>query len=372
MEVKEVHVWGLREGVKIAVEGFVERGKRIKTFHVFDKHERDDIGEGVTVEESNNGTGEASNDIRKGRNHVEEKEQQGTKSKDTSPALLNVVTEVMKNQRRSLSVRRSGSKRNSQNPSPSPSKRSAPADTSSSTNSPVNNTFTSNAPTPTSSKPPKDPQTIETTNTILRPTDRLVLPTSDINLALERRAHASYGWAMVTSIAHVWFNIFFEGSGPERVAEGKSPDADGVFETSWENMDGIKGSSRKGARALEKVAVVWNVVDDDGETKPTTDTPLEDDAESFTSAPSSPTKSSKKTEPPAWTGDRVRSPPSHGEPSSFARRLGPRPADAKKDEATPSEKGLNHQREKETGEEMPELDESSDEDGTEGIRRGIV
>jgi protein-tyrosine phosphatase len=70
-----------------------------------------------------------------------------------------------------------------------------------------------------------------------------------VNIDFERRSKASYtGFAMVTSIAHVWFNAYFEG--------GADHDS-GVFETEWSAMDGIKGSARKGIRALDKLKVVW-------------------------------------------------------------------------------------------------------------------
>lgn len=39
-EVVELHVYGLRNGVKIAIEGFVDKGKAIKKFHTFTRHER--------------------------------------------------------------------------------------------------------------------------------------------------------------------------------------------------------------------------------------------------------------------------------------------------------------------------------------------
>ena len=66
---------------------------------------------------------------------------------------------------------------------------------------------------------------------------------------------------MVTSVAHVWFNAFFEGNGPEN---GGSSDDSGVFEMEWDAMDGIKGSSRKGTRAFDKFAVVWQVIEPPG------------------------------------------------------------------------------------------------------------
>ena len=46
----------------------------------------------------------------------------------------------------------------------------------------------------------------------------------------------------------MWFNTYFEG-GDEHNS--------GVFEIDWEKMDGIKGSARKGIKALERLKVVW-------------------------------------------------------------------------------------------------------------------
>lgn len=40
IEIVEIHVWGLRNGVKVDVEGFAEEGKKIKVFHTFKKEER--------------------------------------------------------------------------------------------------------------------------------------------------------------------------------------------------------------------------------------------------------------------------------------------------------------------------------------------
>lgn len=54
---------------------------------------------------------------------------------------------------------------------------------------------------------------------------------------------------MVTAVAHVWFNAYFEG--------GYEGNDSGVFEIDWEAMDGIKGSARKGTRAMDKLKVVW-------------------------------------------------------------------------------------------------------------------
>ena len=94
---------------------------------------------------------------------------------------------------------------------------------------------------------------------VFRPSSSVVLPSSDVNIDFERRSKTRYGgFSMVTSIAHVWFNAFFEGDGPEN--DG-SPNDSGVFEMEWEAMDGIKGSSRKGTPAFDKFAVVWRAVE---------------------------------------------------------------------------------------------------------------
>jgi hypothetical protein len=97
---------------------------------------------------------------------------------------------------------------------------------------------------------------------VFRPTSRIVLPSSDINIDVERRNKTKLGgFTMVTAVAHVWFNIFFEGQGPEK---GGQPDESGVFEIDWDAMDGVKGSSRKGTRAFDRMAVVWKVAEVEG------------------------------------------------------------------------------------------------------------
>jgi len=199
IEIIEVHVWGLRDGVKVQVEGFVDDGKTIKLFHVFTKKER------VVVEGNAPGSGglkDMVSDMAGFQN-----EGKVPKSKTMSP------------------VDRSGSSK-----LPSPSKDSSST-------------------------------SLESTGAesggsavVFKPSVRVVLPTSDINIDFERRNKASLGWTMVTAVSHVWFNAFFEGNGPEK---GGKPDDSGTFEIDWDKMDGIKGSSRKGTRAFDRLAVVW-------------------------------------------------------------------------------------------------------------------
>ncbi|KAL4893050.1 protein-tyrosine phosphatase-like protein [Aspergillus ambiguus] len=165
VEILELEVWGLRDGVKVAVEGFVDEGKKIKCFHLFHRSERSVIDAG---------------DDR------------------ANP------------------------------PSDSPAKDPA---------------------TPTSSSgdtssPPRHMSGIR-----FRPKTPVILPSSDVNIDFERRSKAAYtGWAMVTSIAHIWFNAYFEGG---------DQDDSGVFEAEWDALDGIKGTTKKGIRALDRLRVVW-------------------------------------------------------------------------------------------------------------------
>lgn len=182
IEVLEVHSWGLRDGVKVAIEGYIDEGKVIKTFHVFGKSERISMD---AHQESDAHLTDGTNDL------------------------------------------------------PQPASASDPQ-------LPTSPSATSN-----------------TLAAVFRPQRPIIIPTSDICINLERRNKASYGFAMVTSVAHVWFNAFFEGRGPENHGD---PTSDGVFEIAWDAMDGIKGSARKGTRALDRLAVVWKAVP--GEKKP--------------------------------------------------------------------------------------------------------
>ncbi|CRG88975.1 hypothetical protein PISL3812_06010 [Talaromyces islandicus] len=194
VEILEVHVWGLRDGVKIAVEGYVNEGRKIKCFHLFKRRERIVVDEGNSNSDSNSPLGRAG----PGKETL--------RKKVTSASSLS-----------SLSI-------------------SQPA------------RATETVTSPQSSGIVKE-DTMQLSAAILRPDKPVILPTSDVNIDFERRTKAAYtGWAMVTSIAHVWFNAFFEG--------GDEHDS-GIFECEWDKLDGIKGTSRKGIRALERVKVVW-------------------------------------------------------------------------------------------------------------------
>lgn len=205
IEILEVHAWGLREGVKVEVNGYVDGGKTIKTFHEFGNHERI-LVDGVSETEDGFTNLLRLNDEKL---QLDPKETAGTTPVQAKPS------EALTN--------------------------------------------TSLDPTPPPGKEPGAEAVI------FRPSSRIVLPSNDVNIAFERRNKPTYGWAMVTSVSHVWFNAFFEGRGPENHGDAAPS---GVFEIEWDAMDGIKGSPRKGMRCLDRLAVVWRTLpdEDDGQT----------------------------------------------------------------------------------------------------------
>jgi len=177
VEIVEVHVEGLRDGVKVAIEGFAEEGRRIKKFHIFTRQEKKvmDANQMPVQQPSTDNQGPLRND------------------------------EVLSNP---------------------------------------------TVATPTSSTTNFDESSAPLETVVLKPEVPVILPTSDINIDFERRNKAGYtGFTMVTAIAHVWFNAYFEG--------GYEGHDSGVFEIEWEAMDGIKGSIRKGTKALDRLKVVW-------------------------------------------------------------------------------------------------------------------
>ncbi|CBX94618.1 hypothetical protein LEMA_P116210.1 [Plenodomus lingam JN3] len=204
VEVLEVHCWGLRDGVKIQVEGFVEDGKLIKNFHTFTRDER----EIVRGEVKTTGMAQAVQEVMyKNGFGTSQKTTSTTDSKNGSTSTLETQGNVQ-----GATI----SKRASQESLPS-----------------------------------------GTGDVVFRPSKRVVLPTNDINIDVERRNKAAFDLTMVTAVAHVWFNTFFEGNGPEHNGDA---DQSGMFEIEWEAMDGIKGSSRKGTQAFERIAIVWRAL----------------------------------------------------------------------------------------------------------------
>lgn len=242
IEIMEVHVWGLRDGVKVQVEGFVDEGKKIKLFHVFSKKER------VVVEGNTPGGGGFKDMV---------SDMAGYKS-DTP-------------------------KSTSSNQLPS-----------STITSPISTTQPNPDFPPTAQNESETDPESGGSAVIFRPSTRVILPSSDVNIDFERRNKASMGWTMVTAVAHVWFNCHFEGRGPE---QNGVPDQSGVFEIEWDKMDGIKGSSRKGARAFDRLSVLWKAHEP---------SPGDNNEERITEP--GPTSPVAQTKPADWKGGNVTSP----------------------------------------------------------------
>lgn len=145
VEVLEVHVWGLRDGVKVAVEGFVDEGRTIKLFHVFTKDER------IVMDDT-------------------------AQSQGTFARLADVKGDMRAAwQQRTPQMDRAAQQNRNE--------------------------------TLQSGDEPQDGDQTGTESggsaVIFRPSTRVVLPSNDINIDFERRNKAAYGWTMVTSVAHV-------------------------------------------------------------------------------------------------------------------------------------------------------------------------
>ena len=288
VEIVEVQIRGLRHGVKVSVEGFVDEGKQIKTFHTFTKDERTIVeggapgGTGIVdlvSDMAGYGVASASGDSSEIAEEADYGEIVGGTSKNEDkkiPTRSTSRAKIMDFVRSPSLLRKNGWK---PKPAPGAKGNSGGSSSSSSTTSfskPQKNghgkTAHADAQQQSSSgtsTPADDPAAYGLIysspsepggrSVIFRPKSPVRVLTSDVNISLERRNRATSGLGpfMVTSVAHVWFNAFFEGKGPERVSEGADAESSGVFEIDWDRMDGIKGSRKKGTRACEHVAVVW-------------------------------------------------------------------------------------------------------------------
>lgn len=259
IEITEIHVWGLRHGVKVSVEGFADEGKKIKVLHTFSKKERhivqgDAPGGGGVM----NFLGDAlspmgdDDEVYEDAGHNDLVSGDKTKKQSTPSR-----SQSKKGSRTNLLLRNSSVKKLAGNQK---SKTIDPADfagAAPSTSTPASGQSTVTLPNSNTSRP----TVADTTEpggmaVIFKPSAPIRIPNSDISVSLERhnRTPAYMGLTMVTAVAHVWFNAFFEGNGPEK--DGKADDS-GVFDIDWEKMDGIKGSSRKGTKAADRISVVW-------------------------------------------------------------------------------------------------------------------
>jgi hypothetical protein len=220
IEVLEVHCWGLRDGVKIQIEGFVDDGKLIKRFHTFAREEREVVRGEVKTTTMTQAVQEVMYKNGLGRTNSK-KVEKPQELRETEDEAFERATENPQDKEMAKSGSLDGTTESKE------------------------------------SKIDRQHEELGTGDVVFRPARRVVLPTNDINIDVERRNKAAFDLTMVTAVAHVWFNAYFEGNGPE---QNGIPDESGVFEITWEAMDGIKGSSRKGTQAFEKIAVVWKAL----------------------------------------------------------------------------------------------------------------
>ncbi|KAM0261514.1 hypothetical protein ACHAQJ_002197 [Trichoderma viride] len=260
VEIVEIHVWGLRNGVKMDVGCFVDEGKKIETVHTFSREERvvveGDAPEGGGLTEMMWDLAGYSSQKEKASDAAESESSTNGESKrkesfdPPSPRPSDLSMEQL--------LRRKSAKLIE--------KVSPPGSHSKIDKFRALITAESSPPTASASSPPEarteTPDEAEPGGmaVILKPKNPIRISNSDVNISVERRNRTSksMGLTMVTAVAHVWFNVFFEGNGPEQ--QGKA-NTNGVFELEWEAMDGIRGSSRKGARAFDRLSVVWRVAD---------------------------------------------------------------------------------------------------------------
>src|SRR5699024_969529 len=88
VEVVEVRVWGLRDGVEVGVEGFVDEGRTIKRFHSFSRKEREVVEE---EEKSTKQRDEIENDV---DNKVDSNENSPTPSSTSSSSVPQTSQDV--------------------------------------------------------------------------------------------------------------------------------------------------------------------------------------------------------------------------------------------------------------------------------------
>ncbi|KAF5128177.1 Phosphatidylinositol 3,4,5-trisphosphate 3-phosphatase ptn1 [Metarhizium anisopliae] len=256
VEIVEVHVWGLRGGVDVFVRGFADEGKKVHKIHTFGPEERLVVEAGepprsglvdtllglvgypvdnMKAPQQADSAGEASSAAGAERKHTwtgeaGDKTRHEPAGRETGP-----VQETQPGGGAGDGVDKARSKTGSSR---------------SSSTSRGNGVLDGEQPGGMA--------------VVFRPARPIRVPNSDVNIALKQRTrtHKSLSWTVVSSVAHVWFNAFFEGRGPEQGAE--KADESGVFTIEWEAMDGIKGLSWKGSRALDKMSVVWRVAGDGG------------------------------------------------------------------------------------------------------------
>ncbi|EHK20662.1 uncharacterized protein TRIVIDRAFT_180884 [Trichoderma virens Gv29-8] len=249
VEIVEIHVWGLRNGVKMDVEAFADEGKKIETVHTFTKEER------VVVEGDAPEGGGLSEIIWDLAGYSTQKDKVPEAVEYADAANGDLKKQPSESSMEQMLRRKSAKLIERVSPPGSHSKLDK-----------FRAMLTAEPTSPTASSPSEvrteSPDEMEPGGmaVIFKPKAPILISNSDVNIAVERRnrTHKSMGLTMVTAVAYVWFNVFFEGKGPEQ--QGKA-DSHGIFDIEWDAMDGVKGSSRKGTRAFDRMSVVWRIAE---------------------------------------------------------------------------------------------------------------
>lgn len=270
IEIVEIHAWGLRNGVKVDVEGFEDDGKVIRSFHTFRKRERQIVQgdaptdggiadlvwemagyppSSVAKAPEQAPFADATNLKNDGAKNTTDNNADEAQEPDRPESLPRPKTELITEQPKATTITPAAT---------------TPATTAAAAAAAASRSSTFSISSKGSKKNNGDADEAEPGGmaVIFRPDAPIRIPNSDVNIAVERRnrTHKTMGrLTMVSAVAHVWFNAFFEGRGAEHHAG--VPDDSGVFTIEWDAMDGIRGTSKKGSRCLDKMSVVWRFAD---------------------------------------------------------------------------------------------------------------
>ena len=278
VKIVKIHVWGLRSGVKIAVEGYIDAGRKISVFHPFNRQERILVdgnarseGGAMDMVKDLPGYEDQAEDCDQGRestrchndragrvspvntgDQIEASPSQSVPGKSNSTRALDLVCKLSNKVQRCPR----NSDKTLQGKDKIKPNRSAPNNvrlphTKESQRKPRASTMSGFSLNDTPEPGGRE--------VIFKATKPIVVPNSGVNITVERRNYVSttVGLSMVTSVVHAWFNAFFEGSRPEN--DGQVDDS-GVFSVTWDKMDRIKGTRQRGTQALERLSVVWRIV----------------------------------------------------------------------------------------------------------------
>jgi protein-tyrosine phosphatase len=273
VEIMEIHFWGLRNGVKVQVEAFADEGKKITAVHAFSKAER-------LVVEGDAPDGGGISDLvwgmagypTKGKDRAPEEAELADAANNELGGPGRTATEPLAD--KDAKAKHKGAKLINRMSSTGPSTAGHGHKLKSHTiHVPSATSGTSTPGSSESSAGASEHQEPGGMAVIFKPATPIHIPNSDLCVSVERRnrSHKAMGLTLVSAVAHVWFNAFFEGQGPEQ--DGRPSDS-GVFTIEWEAMDGIKGSSRKGAPAFDRMAVVWRAAEGEAVAEPAEGQPV--------------------------------------------------------------------------------------------------